>query len=156
MFENIKINYEILTQRIYSEGTILVNGIPRGPRVPPPLNPTLPTTLPRSPPHPCTVRGLRDNDIVCGQQVLLAVGLYARASVALPVYHEDYDYDGHHGHGHHAPPPATSYATVSTTHVKVQHPPAAPPKYSAAVPAAYKVSETSLQPQSLAARTRPL
>lgn len=89
------------------------------------------------------MREVRDIDIVCDQQVLLAVGLYARASVALPVYHEDFDYDGHHGHhGHHALPPATSYATISTTHVKVQHPPAAPPKYSTAVAAPYKVSET--------------
>lgn len=86
----------------------------------------------------CAVRELRDSNIVCDQQVFLTVGLYVRASMAVPVYHEDYDYSGH---GHHALPPATSYATISTTHVKVQHPPVAPPKYSAAVPAAYKVSE---------------
>lgn len=73
-------------------------------------------------------------------QVFLIVALYARASAALPpsVYHQvDHDYDepAQH-HRHHVPPPATSYATISTTHVKVQHPPASPAKYSTP----YKVS----------------
>lgn len=63
--------------------------------------------------------------------VFLAVyALYAQSSAAYPVYQEDDHYDGHdHGH-HHGLPPATSYATISTTHVNVQHPQAAPTKYA--------------------------
>lgn len=64
---------------------------------------------------------------------MAAVVMYARSSVAWPVYQEEH-YEGQHEH--HGLPPATSYATISTTHVKVQHPPAAPSKY--ATP--YKVS----------------
>ncbi|VVC39606.1 Hypothetical protein CINCED_3A021306 [Cinara cedri] len=64
--------------------------------------------------------------------VFLAVVLYARVSSAFPGIYEEVDeqFEGHH-HGHHLPP-ATSYATISTTHVKVQHPQAAaaPPKYA--------------------------
>ncbi|KAL5244164.1 hypothetical protein ACI65C_011574 [Semiaphis heraclei] len=56
---------------------------------------------------------------------LVVFTLYAQLSTASPVYQEDDHYDGHH----HGPPPATSYATISTTHVKVQHPQAAPTKY---------------------------
>lgn len=60
---------------------------------------------------------------LCDPQVFLTVyALYAQSLAASPVYQEDDHYD-HHEH-HHGPPPATSYATISTTHVKVQHPPA--------------------------------
>ncbi|XP_025197079.1 vacuolar protein-sorting-associated protein 36-like isoform X2 [Melanaphis sacchari] len=61
---------------------------------------------------------------------LAACVLYARSSAASPVYQEDDHFDGHLHEHHHGPPPATSYATISTTHVKVQHPPAAPTKYA--------------------------
>ncbi|XP_050431998.1 uncharacterized protein LOC126840363 [Adelges cooleyi] len=44
---------------------------------------------------------------------------------------------------HHAP--ATSYATISTTHVKVQHPPAAPAKYES--PYKYEYLTKPLQPE---------
>lgn len=74
----------------------------------------------------------------CDQKVILATALCVLASEALPVFQEEYGgYDGHQ-HEHHAPPPATSYATISTTHVKVQHPPASYPKYASSP---YKVSE---------------
>ncbi|KAE9532694.1 hypothetical protein AGLY_009775 [Aphis glycines] len=64
--------------------------------------------------------------------VFLAVyALCAQSSSASPVYQEDDGhYDGHIHEHHHGPPPATSYATISTTHVKVQHPQAAPTKYA--------------------------
>lgn len=73
------------------------------------------------------------------QVFMVVVAVHASATAASPVYHEEH-YDGHHDDGHHhlshGPPPATSYATISTTHVKVQHPPAAPPKHVSP----YKVS----------------
>lgn len=78
-------------------------------------------------------------------QVILAVALCAWSCTALPVYHEDH-YEGEQIHEHHhGLPPATSYATISTTHVKVQHPAESQTKY--ATP--YKVSVTLRQNASL-------